>query len=109
MVINKDPAKEPFLLLVCPTSQIEKAIKRRRNIANTLVKIGQTEYPTFTTESIVDCNNVFKKTIEEIIARLQSKKLKLKPEMPIEIVNKLRRAVIASPVVKNIIKKMLKT
>jgi len=34
--------------------------------------------------------------------------LKLKPEMPIEIVNKLRRAVIASPVVENLIKKMLK-
>ena len=108
MVINKDPPKGPFLLLVCSTSQIEKAIERRRNIANTLVKIGQTEYSTFTTESIVDCNNVFKKTIEEIIARLQSKKLKLKPEMPIEIVNKLRRAVIASPVVENLIKKMLK-
>lgn len=108
MVINKDPAKEPFLLLVCSTSQIEKAIERRRNIANTLVKIGKTEYPTFTTESIVDCNNVFKKTVEEIITRLQSKKLKLKPEMPIEIVNKLRKAVIASPVVENLIKKMLK-
>ena len=108
MVINKDPPKGPFLLLVCSTSQIEKAIERRRNIANTLVKIGQTEYSTFTTESIVDCNKVFKKTIEEIIDRLQSNKLKLKPEMPIEIVNKLRRAVIASPVVENLIKKMLK-
>lgn len=108
MVINKYPAKEPFLLLVCSTSKIEKVLARRRNNADTLVKIAQTEYPPFTIESIVDCNNVFEKTIEEIISRLKTKKLKLKPEMPIEIVNKLRKAVIVSPIVENRIKEMLK-
>jgi len=72
------------------------------------VKIDNTEYAIFTKESVVDCNSVIKKTIDEIVVLLKSKKLSYKPEMPIGIVEKLREAVIASPVVENNIKEMLK-
>lgn len=94
--------------MVNSTSQVEKAIKRRRHIPNTLVKIDGTEYAIFTRESVVDCNSVTKKTIEEIVSLLKNKQLACKPEMAIEIVEKLREAVIASPVVENCIKEMLK-
>lgn len=56
----------------------------------------------------MDCNSVIKKTIEEIVFLLKSKQLEYKPEMPIGIVEKLREAVIASPIVENYIKEMLK-
>ena len=56
----------------------------------------------------MDCNSVIKKTIEEIVFLLKSKQLEYKPEMPIGIVEKLRAAVIASPIVENYIKEMLK-
>jgi len=56
----------------------------------------------------VDCNSVTKKTIEEIVYLLKSKQLACKPEMSIGIVAKLREAVIASPIVENYIKEMLK-
>ena len=56
----------------------------------------------------MDCNSVIKKTIEEIVSLLKSKQLACKLEMPIGIVEKLREAVIASPVVENNIKEMLK-
>ncbi len=49
-----------------------------------------------------------KKTIEEIVDLLKSNKLSYKPEMPIGIIEKLREAVIASPIVENYIKEMLK-
>lgn len=94
--------------MVNSTSQVEKAIKRRRHIPNTLVKIDNTEYTIFTRESVVDCNSVIKKTIEEIVFLLKSKQLEYKPEMPIGIVEKLREAIIASPIVENYIKEMLK-
>lgn len=56
----------------------------------------------------MDCNSVTKKTIEEIVSLLKSKQLACKPEMTIGIVEKLREAVIASPIVENYIKEMLK-
>lgn len=108
IVLNKAPLKDKFLILVNSTSQVEKAIKRRRHSPNTLVKIDNTEYAIFTKESVVDCNSVMKKTIEEIVDLLKSNKLSYKPEMPIGIIEKLREAVIASPIVENYIKEMLK-
>lgn len=56
----------------------------------------------------MDCNSVTKKTVEEIVSLLKSKQLACKPEMHIGIVEKLREAVIASPIVENYIKEMLK-
>lgn len=56
----------------------------------------------------MDCNSVNKKTVEEIVSLLKSKQLACKPEMPIGIVEKLREAVIASPIVENYIKEVLK-
>ncbi len=56
----------------------------------------------------MDCNLVTKKTIEEIVSLLKSKQLTCKPEMTIGIVEKLREAVITSPIVENYIKEMLK-
>lgn len=94
--------------MVCSTSQVDKAKRRRRNSPHTLVKISKTEYPVFTKESVVDCNSVFEKTVDEIVDLLEAKRLKHKPEMPIEIVKKLRNAVLASPIVENRIKEMLR-
>ncbi|HLE87484.1 MAG TPA: hypothetical protein VI727_07445 [Candidatus Brocadiaceae bacterium] len=75
---------------------------------NTLVKITKAEYPSFTKDLIiVDCNSVFEKTVDGIVELLQSRELKHKPEMPIEIVKKLRNAVLASPIIENRIKEIL--
>ena len=108
IVVNKAPLEDKFLILVNSTSQIERAIKRTRHTPNTLVKIDNTEYTIFTRVSVVDCNSVTKKTIDEIVSLLKSKQLACKPEMSIGIVKKLRDAVIASPIVENHIKEMLK-
>lgn len=76
---------------------------------NTVVKITKAEYSSFTKdESIVDCNSVTKHSIDEIIEMLQNGRLKHKPEIPMAIVKKLREAVLASPIVENHIKEILK-
>lgn len=62
IVVNKIPLKDKCLILVNATSQVKKAIKLRRYIPNTFVKIGNTEYAIFTKESVVDCNSVTKKS-----------------------------------------------
>ena len=56
---------------------------------------------------IIDCNDVHEYSIDDLVSMRERLDLKLKPEMSASIVEVLRRAVIASPVVAGKIKTML--
>jgi len=108
IVLNYSPLTDEVLLLVCSSSQIEKVRRRRRHLPiETLVDIGNHEYSCFTVDSIVDCNNVFPKPIDELIRKRGLGELDLKGEMAIEIVEKLRAGVLASPLVNEELKDIL--
>ena len=78
IVINNDPLNDEALFLVCATSQIEKCKKRRKNKQETLVEIKCSEYQDFTCDTIVDCNNIFIKSIDVIIEKMKNGNLKQK-------------------------------
>jgi hypothetical protein len=108
IVLNIKPRKDTVILLVCASSQIEKVIKRRRTCpSNTLIKISPAQYPDFKFPSIIDCNIVFERTIDQLIEKLTNKKLRLKTEMKPDLVKKLRQGVFASPLIENRIKSLL--
>jgi hypothetical protein len=48
--------------------------------------------------SVLNCNHVIEQSIDQLVERLASGRLKLKPEMDIELVKQLRQGVIASPI-----------
>jgi hypothetical protein len=108
IVINRNPVSDNIVLLVCSSSQIEK-VKRRRKLLppETLVEIKESRYINFTTDSIIDCNNILQKTKEQLIQKLEQNELKLKMEMDIHLVEQLRQAVKKSPLVEEEIKKFL--
>lgn len=82
IVISSHLDSDTILLLVCSSSQIEKVKKRRRHLPpETLVEIDPGQYPGFT---------------------------KMKPEMNISLVEKLRKAVIRSPMIEQRIKHIIK-
>ena len=99
IVINNKPIVDKIILLVCASSRIKKVKQTRRHLPKTLVEIKERDYPDFTKDSIVDCNFVLSKTIDEVVEKLSAGNLKLKSEMDISIVENLREAVINSPVV----------
>lgn len=100
IVLNDYRATDQVLLLVCPSSQVEKVRRRRRGLPpGTLVEINRDEYLDFTLDSIVDCNTVIRKNIEELIQKFSQGKLKIRTNMPVEILGKLRNAVHLSPMV----------
>ena len=103
VVLNCSP-----LLLVCASSQIDK-VKRRRYLCpnSTLVEITPDQYPGFSRHSIIDCNFVAEHTAETLIALLDKGELKIKPEMPLGLVNAMISAVLDSPVVAQKVKKWL--
>jgi len=73
IVLNHFPHKDEIVLLVYSSSRIEKVKYRRRDLPpGTLVEIGPCDYPCFTMDSIVDCNVVMVKQIEQLTRRLQA-------------------------------------
>lgn len=108
IVLNIDPHEDTVILLVCASSQIKKVLKRRRTCPNdTLIRITPTQYPGFKADSIIDCNNVFERTIDQIIDKLLNNKLRIKTEMNPQLVKQLRQGVLVSPLVENRIKSLL--
>ena len=109
VVLNHNPLTDTFLVLVCASSQIEKVKRRRQRTcpANTLVELSPDEYFAFTKPCIIDCNDVHEYTIDDLVNMRGKYDLKTKPEMASAIIDTLRQAVIASPLVTGKIKAML--
>jgi hypothetical protein len=71
------------------------------------VDISPCEYASFTRNSVVDCNNIFDRTIAQLAKKRDDNVLRPKPPMPIDIVQKLRTAAINSDLVEQDKKDML--
>jgi len=99
VVLNQNPSVDVILLMVVSSSQIPKVYLRNQNNnpSETLIEVSPTEYPDFTKNSIFDCNKVFLKTVDELIDKVKTNKLKLKSNISSELLDRLRNAVLASP------------
>jgi len=110
IVLNHSPIDDSMLLLVCPSSRPDSVRRRRKHLpVQTLVEIRKEEYAGFTSDSIVDCNTVIEKTVGELVVKLSKGALKVKPDMDMGIIQKLREAVQASPMVAEEYKELLAT
>jgi hypothetical protein len=99
IVINRNPLTDEVLLLVWASSQVEKVRRRRANQPGTLVEIEPAQYPAFSRTSVIDCNNVLKKSLDEIVLRLNCGQLKVKPDMPLSLIEQIREALRRSPII----------
>ena len=74
----------------------------------TLVFVSPSEYPTFSKDTVIDCNRVFEKTSQTLIEKLDQNKLKVCTEiMSDTILQKLIRGILASTQISEKIKRML--
>lgn len=100
IVLNHDPDNDSVLLLVCPTSQVEKAVwrcHRRGQSSETLVLIKKEEYRELACDSAVDCNFVFEKTKSQINAKISKGEVEMKALIEHSTLHRLREAVLKSP------------
>jgi hypothetical protein len=107
IVININPITDRALILVCSSSKVNERKQMRRMFPGTLIEISPVQYTEFDKNSIVDCNQIFEKSITEIIQKKCCGELKIKPVVDYSIVEELREAVIASPQVEQEIIDML--
>jgi hypothetical protein len=109
IVVNKDPFTEELVILVCASSKIEAVRKRRKSCPpETVIEIGPKHYPELRVDSIIDCNYVLEKSIDQLVTKMKTGQLKLKTEMNISIVERLRQGILSSPVIEKRIKDRLR-
>jgi len=101
VVLNNIPHKDETLILACAQSEIEKRKRARRLLpCETLVEVSPTEFPLFTCDTIFDCNSPISRSAELIVNKLESGSLKtFGDSMPDDILKKLIKGVLASPLV----------
>ncbi|MGD0856781.1 MAG: hypothetical protein ABSA18_13390 [Dehalococcoidia bacterium] len=103
IVINIDPVNDRVLLLVSSTTKINKIkqlrLKQQNCHPKTLVEISPDQYSGFTEHSLIDCNQVFPRTISELANMLAKRKLQQKPIMHLQLVKQLREGVKTSRLV----------
>lgn len=109
IVLNLTPVGDEFLVFTVVSSKIDSVKASRKDLpAATLVEITPAEYGDFTLDSIVDCNTVFQKTRQELLLKLQTGLAFEKSRMPADILDKIRRGVLASPLIEDSVKDLLR-
>jgi hypothetical protein len=99
IVVNRDPLGDELLLLTVVSSQVDKVKRIRRTLPGTLVELGPALYDELTKESIVDCNQVFSRTLEEFVELFERRQIRHHKDLPKDLLANIRDAIRASPVV----------
>jgi hypothetical protein len=73
----------------------------------TVVEIKPSEYSEFTRLSAVDCNVVLEKPLAELAGMVRRKEVRYHRDLPPNIFEKIRAAVLASPLIADELKQML--
>jgi len=97
IVLNANPKTDEVIILTCASSKIQNTKLIRKYCApETLVIITPEQYDGFSVQSIVDCNSIIPESLSNIARKYELNELKVKPEMDIRLVRKIRRGILAS-------------
>jgi len=107
IVVNREPVRTELLLLTIVTSNIADVRTRNRTRMETVVEITPSEYSEFTRLSAVDCNVVLEKPLAELAGMVRRKEVRYHRDLPPNILENIRAAVLASPLVADELKDML--
>ena len=106
IVVNQPLAGE-ILVLTVISSKVEEVKRLRKDLPGTTVEIGPGDYQELKWPSIVDCNVVFRRALPELVEKLRRKEVSYKRDLPREILNRIRQAISASPLIEEETKKLL--
>ena len=109
VVLNLNPLSNEFLVLAVASSKVTSVRARSQNLPpQTLVDIFPAEYADFTLPSIVDCNHWFRVTKKELLHKLQAGLASAKLQLSVTLLTKLRHGMLASPLIEDEIKDLLR-
>jgi hypothetical protein len=108
IVVNSRPLDQRVLILAVITSQVAKVNAWRRTLPGTTVEIAPSDYAELTKPSIVDCNVVFRKSLQELSEKITRGEIRAMRDVPPGILAALKRAIDNSPLVEEETKKLLR-
>lgn len=98
IVINADPLLGNVLIMTVGSSQITKVQERRKGLPpETLVIVNPAEYSDFSKQTVIDCNQVFELSKEELIQKINAREIRYHKDLPEEILKRIWRGVRLSP------------
>lgn len=107
--MNRNPIDDSVIIVVWASHRIDSVRRRRKTYPpTTLIEITPEQYADFKCNSIIDCNKYREKSIDELVGKLLTGKLKLKTEMSLSLVNQLRQGLLDSPNTPARIRKILR-
>lgn len=108
IVVNTRPLEHHILALLVVTSQIGKVKRWRRELPDTCVEIGPADYDELSVPSIVDCNTIFRRSIRELVEKIERREVTNKKDVSQAVLSKLRAAILTSKVVEDEIKDLVR-
>ena len=107
-VINADPHSSNVLIMAVGSSQIDKVKARRKNLPpETVVIVDPSEYPDFSKPTVIDCNQVFELSRNELVQKFKAKELRHHRDLPKSVLEKIWHGVHRSPRVDETYKLMI--
>jgi hypothetical protein len=99
VVLNRAPLAEKLVLITVFTSQVTKVRLRNRERPDTVVEFGPADYPPLSCPAAVDGNALFRRNLVELADIVRRKQVRYHPDLPADLLERLRAAVLASPVI----------
>lgn len=108
IVMNSAPLGDELLVLCIVTSNVARVRRMRSALQSTTVELEPTDWPeVLTTSSIIDGNVVFRRDLAGFVDRWKRKEIKECSRIPDFLLEKVRAAIQASPLVEQALKDLL--
>lgn len=101
VVLNRDPLGQGLLLLTVFTSKIDKVRLRNRERPATVVEFDRSDYKPLTGPTAVDANVIIRRSVGEMAELVHRKAVGYHPDLPAALLDRLRAAALASPVIED--------
>ena len=108
VVVNADPLRDELLLLTVFTSQIEKVRQRNRERPETVVEFGPNEFCPLDRPTAIDGNVIVRRSLSEMVDLATRKQIAYHPDLPTDLMLKIRTAILASPVIEDEDKELIR-
>ena len=108
VVINRSPLSQKLVLLAVCSSQIEKVLKRRQSMPETVAIIEEGEYQDLPKRTAIDGNQVFSRSLPELADLVRRKEIRYHRELPPILLDRLRTAVLASRLIEEEAKALIR-
>lgn len=101
VVLNREPLEKELILMTVFTSQVDKVRLRNRERPDTVVEFGPEDYAPLDRPTAIDGNVILRRSLAEMADLVSRKEVGYHPHLPPNLLARIREAILASPVIED--------